>query len=533
MKTFLSVVTFIFALSTTSISLATDSFQEEVNRPSITKAAAKIISGGLSLYCLSFFGNSTNSEEQSSYASTAGTQALYLGTIASSNLLMSGVGELLHAGYNAVCDYFYNINHRGSRYSKTKKTRPLAVQKNDDITWNRATNAVRSLTNLTCLTHAFYRYSVQFIRFMNIDINPFSLSNLDQCTSSPQFFCKPITTPIVMTLAATGILYNLYELYQLKYKKQLRQSDTPLMSMIESYSEIGAAATIKNNFSYTLIKEIYNIQGDLSKVVINLDAMDGLPSFLYQTLLLHGNAQLHVGAAQMLWNGLNYIKSRPTIEIIDENERIIDIPAAPPSTSQKGKHRHAKNSTPTLNNDDQAFYGGSSSSNKPWVKPQPRLQKSKTHGVPDPKKARSYKDNSITEEKNDVEELNQQRQEGLNLVNELRRFNVQTVSVIDQALAQVLKFTSGHIEHIDGSESRIVFNHFGRKVQIKFETPHGRYSSSYTGFKLKKVLGAIETAYLYGWNQQDIENYMDENKLVRLYKIPNFLMHVLWTRPEL
>ena len=164
--------------------------------------------------------------------------------------------------------------------------------------------------------------------------------------------------------------------------------------------------------------------------------------------------------------------------------------------------------------------------------------KKKTRNPADPSKMNPYK-NPVkeTQARNIVPATTAssptKREETLRTVNELRKFNAIKEKYINTLLSETCHLLNGAINHIDGNEFAIVFYRGLQKISIKYETPHGTDNSNYQGYKLKRVLNAIETSHMYDWDEGSIREYMEKNDIDRFYLIPKKLLSILWTRPDM
>ncbi|MGN6670862.1 MAG: hypothetical protein ACTHJ4_04920, partial [Candidatus Nucleicultricaceae bacterium] len=232
---------------------------------------------------------------------------------------------------------------------------------------------------------------------------------------------------------------------------------------------------------------------------------------------------------QMGVNAIDLFRARATITKVDLDDDNLNIPAAAPQASlRRLKSKHTKITPAAItSNDTYSYYGGDPSTTPQRYKPEPVRIKEKRHGTP----WASNIDEHRPEEPEIYNLEGSPQYLALQQINECRRYNTVKKAYIDTLLKDTCKFVDGCIESSDANGRYIVLIKGDRAVKIFYEEPHGKSSSDYTGYKLKRVLNAMETAYAYRWTEEGVRAYLTSIGQDTFYTIPKQMLHILWA-PE-
>jgi hypothetical protein len=366
-------------------------------------------------------------------------------------------------------------------------------------------------------------------------LNPL-LFNVDNCEYNSFGRCHPIFITGSTCLGLASAAYNFFELYQSFKQRELRQGDRPFMGAMAGWSEIILGSRVFQFYpARQIITGMDPTTGKIHKIILG----SAFGEYLHDFLVFHGEYQLFSYTFQMLKNIKNLVRGNPSVLIESVTpQEILAIQNSPKPLSNK-REKKLKQYTSTDNKTTYSIQNVTETtlpteSQTVVIRKEPKL---KRRGIPDISKSTKAPTYERTSSKVDNELINSNndilRIEALNSINELRRFNAVKKKYINALLSDTCKFVDGSIHHIDGSESAIVLHRELQRVSVKYERPHGADNGVYKGYKLKRVLNAIETAYMYDWDEQSILNYMNNYGIKRIYQVPNNLLYILWTRPDL
>jgi hypothetical protein len=460
--------------------------------------------------------------ESTEMASSLKIYTSNIGFFVSCKFFCDGLYDLTEIAYKRFCNGPVPSKEGGKKQTKEAKRAFLAHQKETDLTWNKISIGIHSGLNILSSSMLLYRYYNAFIAFGHLGINPFSTELMEGCRSFPSL-CRPIVTSL-MALTQGGILfYNAQEFLKSWKSKNLRQSDVPILGLILGWNEIGLGGMIFQYCSYTKITQSIRYL-----TVEEEGSLDTFSWLFHQGFIKHGNTQMYANLLQMLWNMGAYFYKKPNILIEDipvkKNKEKVKNQFLPTKirTQFEKKILENQNLQNILIKDEQIEH----------------KKKIKTHGVEDLSRAKKFLFLEKEEERTQKEQkinLEQEkiRQRGLSTVNNYRRFNARSKTEINALLNDVCKFVNGELKSIDGSEWAIVFEYGEKRISIKYEIPHGNDSAVFKGYKLQAVLGAMETAFLYGSSEEGLEKYMFDHGLDRLYRVPEFLLYTLCERAKL
>ncbi|MBA3813568.1 MAG: hypothetical protein H0X26_03625 [Alphaproteobacteria bacterium] len=94
------------------------------------------------------------------------------------------------------------------------------------------------------------------------------------------------------------------------------------------------------------------------------------------------------------------------------------------------------------------------------------------------------------------------------------------------------KFVKGTVKE-DGNKVTISWVRGERERSVLFEMTHNQKNekaSVFKGYKLKRVLDALEQTYLDGWDKENIIAHL--NGRFKLYNLSYDCLKILWTSPQ-
>lgn len=539
-----------------------DDINDNYYRPSFRSACNKILSGGL---CYIVFENSYNYSAENE--SIPGQALSEVGLSVGYQMLVEGTFEFLHWGYHKFRNHCYRTYNfmdlsRQQRQS-SDDIRPPKIHKNHEFCWNKTVNLTRSLTN------SIFSVNSMVLALINenalIRSGNFLKFSFDDCSHEATLLgCYPIMIHGFTCLALASVAYNAKEFYDSCTQTEIRQGDRPFMGAISGYAKMIAGGQV---FAFYPPRQIYTLLDTATGKTFNVTIGSPLGEYIHDTLVFYGAYQLFSNGFQMLTNSRNLImgnakvliesiSSKDTVQnsALGTNPSAFSLPETPKQNPRRNRSREER-SMPT-----HSPQGGKTAVVVPQTPPEFTEQtqqkeekreskkgKIKTKGTPNLFKgsAPSRNKNPKSLHQGAREDIpngegaslsqmnNPARQEMLTLINDLRKFNAVKETRIEDLLSQTRKFLQGSIHNIDGSERAIVFYRGDQRISIKFEGPHGTDGSVYQGWKLKRVLNAIETAYMYNWDEESIRKYMTDHSITRFYQVPVHLSSILWTRPHI
>lgn len=522
--------------------------QDDMSSTSTTltlrKAAAKITLGAASLFAWGTvdFGD----PQERSYLNT-GCSVLWRN--ASAGLITQGVCELCHLAYNWYYDKIMQPPLGRKGYGKKNTTfSPLTFSQGESYldqreeTWNRGTVKLHNVANASLTAFNLYRYSRQFLNFIEEGINPFSLSFPSSITcTAGKFLCAPLTTSVAMTLLSGLLVYQIKEILNGSRIAAKKQRDIPLMGMLSGLFEASLGHFLYQKYSdvdfvMVLTPEEHlvffqKLQEDIQHN--KLDAyMHPIPRVGYKLLLLHGNSQIFWNGLQTFYNAIKYVKNtfeKPhRIEIKPIKHKVTQT-STPQllATSQEGGKQEEKTSGSELD-----FSVGSQ---KRRTAIEPKKAKTKTRGTPShnmenlPSKGKKQHDSeqSLSQPIDTARE--KEREEALTRIQELRKEYPIKVATINEEMQKVCKFLKGTLEAAGHRTKKLSWDLGSNHVSISYEEPH-RPSTEYKGNKRDRVLSVLEIGYISGLDLGEIEKYTQKYNLQSLLRLDKFFIYTLGHR---
>lgn len=166
----------------------------------------------------------------------------------------------------------------------------------------------------------------------------------------------------------------------------------------------------------------------------------------------------------------------------------------------------------------------------------PKNQKNKRRGVPNQNKTpvtfpKHHPSNTLISS-DFINERNQTRKAKLAEIQEMRLSNSVPKGNIESLYTKAAKFSEGIIKE-NGNKITISWMRGLKSRSVTFELTHkqrNEKASIVKGYKLTKVLDAVEQIYLDGWDKKNILSHL--NGRFKLYNLPYELFKVLWLEQE-
>lgn len=516
MKKYLYSVLILFIF--TSPGISSDEYLEGgYYRPSLKSACNQVVAGFV-LHTISGYGM-TYYENNNAFGQYLVGLCRGIGL----QLMVDGFFEFLHWTYHSTLNDFYGMSH-GSRQSSNRglvshfinevDERPVSMQLQHELYWNKTVNITRALTSLP--------FAVNCIAL--------SLKNRAVLTNNFIFSRESLLCCEIVSTA-----YNLAELYQAYNQKGLRPGDIPSMGAISGLCKL---ASVPQVFSFYPCGSNW---GPYTKFGLELFGNYQLYSFFPRAMnniriLLRGKATVSIETVQP---NICLKKAKPTSEqkISAEKSQIQSMPYK--KRYIKKEKNLSREDVQTTSEENvyisdhlERSYFQSSQEVDEYLKPKEKI---KTRGISNPPKNLEdspKKSTSLMIGGPDPTHNNEDKRKNiLGQVNELQKRSSVKEKQINILLNKTCQFIEGETQSIDGSEFAIVFQRGNKRISIKYETCHP--DNVYDGFKLKRVLNAMETALMYNWDEQSIRQYMENHSITRFYRIPQNLLHVLWSRPDI
>ncbi len=531
------VIAFIFFINA-SASCEEKYRNDHYYRPSLTSACQKIVLGGMSYVV---FETSYKSFENQNIL---GHAACDLGLSVGYKMILDGTFELLHWGYHRFQNQRYRTDNLKKLTLHKKRSsediRPLKIQYQDEFTWNKTINITRSLTSLPFVLNFLAQSLKNEYLFMKYgsSLEQFIIDNPSvELTFAGH---HPILLHSFTCLNILSVAYNLHELYKSYKQEEIQQGDRPFMGVMSGLSKIFAGPQV---FDYYPARQILTLLDPATSQIYTVTTGSAFGEYIHDTLVFYGTYQFCSNSFEMVKNAKNFILGQTNILIEDMQPSISSTSLQTPQRKTTRTNRLPRKSRQKLPPPSEEGYHtypleitplGQTPSDNPKLK-----TKKKTRNPADPSKINLYKNPVKETQAPDIVNLAARgvnptkRKETLHTVNELRKFNAVKETYINALLSETCHLLNGTINRIDGNEFAIVFYRGLQKISIKYEAPHGTDNSNYQGYKLKRVLNAIETSHMYDWDEGSIHKYMKKNSIDRFYQIPNNLLHILWTRPDM
>lgn len=402
------------------------------------------------------------------------------------------------------------------------------------------------------VTHGLHVYTANLDNLIRDGVNPFAFSfpaHIDYCSLSGSILCRPITTPAFLILYTMTLVYNFRELSFAKDPALfIERGSIPFFTYFNGYNTIGFSAALAR----TIGIDPYKIERmkQVSKVLKNPLFYDNyVKNFSSFDLLLcygvrnYGNYLLAESLVLTGKNLVDYFKSRPYFEVVEETphcpkrkrreeegdgENIRGQKGKGKKKEKKVKLQKQSSPEPDINSSigDGESYKNSGGGNEDYRRKQSPPKKRKTRGIPDPRKnqgdKRSESPPSSTPPKMSPYKENL-RQQGLEAVQALREKYPVNVRDINQIINKLKTFLGAREQPIDGSEYRLIWTLNGRNYALPYEVPHGRDHSVYRDNRLDRILNSLEVGFLFGMEENQVNDYIKENKRYNLLRFPRFV----------
>tara|TARA_A100000171_G_C2139501_1_gene153592 strand:+ start:4471 stop:6105 length:1635 start_codon:yes stop_codon:yes gene_type:complete len=543
-KNYSSFLFFILLFFSVEGLLSSSDLQDNIDyNPSARTAIAKIVTGST----LCFLGNMGHDslEYDDSIHSILLSLSSETSLTVGANLLFAGTYDILQWGYNEWKKGLFRKDNHKILTRKQKKSaedlRPKRIKKRDNFYWNKGTNIVLSLSNTVFTGVAFLSHMENSYGMFLSGINILSPTVEELQIGSENITYCPLVDSGITFLSAWAFIHSTKELYSSLKQTDIRQGDTPLMGLFSGWGLIYTMSKILKYYPSFYQEVTLNYDGTIYKSEM---VRNPLSYFLVDPFIFYGQNQIIKNFYQVAVNTLTIFKGRASVS----SESFVQHEMGPQTSVQERPLEEKilpQEEEVIVSSMEYSFF---QEEKKSVFQETPKRDKKKKRGTADPSKMQEYKkreflkletaeDSEATESLSDegqgVSEKELQRHEALERVKDLGRYNSVKRKHIESLLKQACTFLSGNISSLQGSEYALVFHRGTQKISIKFEKPHGVQSTAYTGFKLKRVLSALETAYMYDWDEESVLSYMEQNSINKFYSIPRNLIYILWTRPSL
>ena len=464
-------------------------------------------------------------------------------------LIMNGIYDLAHWGYHKYMSIVW-----GSSAKKGRKTRqPTVIQQKEveqrvSHSWNRISTGCQ--IGISLINSAFGAY------YFGQTTSQIILGNLE--TSSYLW----LTHPIIFSASCAALYHSAKSAKTYLRNKDIVDYEPPVLSIISGLGQGIAGSYITNTYgaSYTTIgaseaKDCLRLGFTPTRYIDSRSFDD--PSNLIQSGFFGQNGYwqcvradgsfvcTHTGELLTFCSESKVLQALKQIAInaVDSfRARAIvqtSLEEATPRTYEsetpiiKGNTRTSRpltsNASWTGNN---SYYGSGNSGLPKRYIPPAHKDKIKTRGTP-------WKHDDTEEHRDNQEHIDLQsynlegsvHYQALQQINQCRRFNTVKKAYIDTLLSKTCKFVNGYLENDPATGKNIVLTKNDRTVRIFYEEPHGKSSCDYTGYKLKRVLNAMETAYAYRWTEDGIRAYLAKVGRDAFYTVPQNMLAALWA-PE-
>lgn len=561
-KILLSSVVFLASIQANA---SRDEFEPVFKRPSpAIHSLTKVAAGAFSL----FAGDYLWTEETTLSPQRLGAEGFMM---LGHTLVIDGVIGLCHWGYDRYMQYFHQNSHKKvftSRTQYTQQARTEKEERTDDLRWNKIQTIGQSLSNV-------FSNAVATRIFLSVSYTMLTLdaSTLyDDLGTAPYLTAaKIILPPLGGAVSASLTAYHARRTYKAYYAKEYIPGEPPLLTLLSSINQSTTASYIKESFGLTnaiyrtidpsycpktpgTIIEYWGPNLKTLTPQLNQQLIP-LVDYYYHCLVpvrgtiaatnfgelvgFHGEFKALSSLLQMFRNGFEGIAIRPQIAV---KEVLLS-----PSSRGKKPTRPYKNLREIRSNRSMTIGSSPSSSNSHFITEGPREttsprpyalskpEKQKRRGIPNLGTGYTNATSDHIQNDPEIHDENPKRTQGLAAVADYRNFNSVKIKHINTLLREACNFVQGETKPVKGQGSwhALIFNHGSQRIKIKYEVPHSTDNGVYKGFKLKRVLNTIETAYMYGWNETGIRAYLDTHGMSSFYTVPNHLIHILWRAPDL
>ncbi|AIL12714.1 hypothetical protein IM40_02950 [Candidatus Paracaedimonas acanthamoebae] len=366
---------------------------------------------------------------------------------------------------------------------------------------------------------------------------------------------EPLNTAFVASMYVAGLIYNLNELRHTYTTGQAR-SDIPVLGILDGMCEVTAANKL---FHYWRGPGLEIMPGFF--LPIYHQSLTSTQWAIYRFLQMHGDAQAINGVFQIFSNIISgsqaYLKRNSQII-----ERLLQQPATPQSHQAGAPQGHqpllAHLPQPAqLLQVPQPHHAAAPQIQQPpaavvaplpvaHMVPQPAPQqplatRRPRHQTPHHAAAPLHPQLPAPAPQPTPKDL--ERQEALTRIQAYRQATTIKESEINKEIQGLIKILTNdslkrkaslkNLKH--GKRAIVIDFGNGKSFRIVFEPPHAQNnaaSDEYKGYGKTRVLDALQVGHLYGWDEDKILKFMDDNNITRFYNIPLFLLHILWDRGE-
>ena len=226
MKIYLHCLTsFIFFINA-SASTEEKCRNDHYYHPSLMSACQKIVLGGMSYVVFE------NSYKRFENQNILGHAACDLGLAVGYKMILDGTFEFLHWGYHRFQNHRYRTDNLKKLPLRQKRgsedIRPSRIQHQDEFTWNKTTNIIRSLTNLPFVLN-FLALSLKNEYLCMSYGNSLEQFIIDNPSTELTFAAHhPILLHGFTCLNIFSVAYNVHELYKSYKQEEILQGDPPM-----------------------------------------------------------------------------------------------------------------------------------------------------------------------------------------------------------------------------------------------------------------------------------------------------------------
>ena len=392
---------------------------------------------------------------------------------------------------------------------KDPKKQEEFAQKRIEKSSSNARIMVRQALNLTNLSMKFL---VLYNGFQNGNFNDSDVRNHNL---------------IFMSLIGAGAANNLNEIIHCWRTGQDRKY-IPIFEIFDGICEIALGRYFFDSWATQNLELAPGIILPIARDLTNIE------SVIYRSLLAHGDCQALNGFFQIPLNALNYIRNLKNKKIVVEempsvnffNKRSLnrfDIAPSVINPPSSGLGSLKEENEESDQEREQTKFKEKLKTRKPGNNSAQKMD------IPN---KTQYKQNT---EAQDVNERD--RKLALNHLQTLRTKDTLKKREVNEELSKLFRLLPNTSLETAGHNKKAIILHFenGRKFKIVYEEPHQQRNADadeYKGYRKDRVLDALQVAYLYGWDEQKIRNFLSQNSIIHFYNLPEFLIHILWTRGQ-
>lgn len=365
-------------------------------------------------------------------------------------------------------------------------------------------------TSFVCTVYMSYNFLKSVMGMMEHGVNPFSPHPPENSSCQQDFLCKPLA---VSSISMAIVLTSWHHVRELSYfgdPSFLDRGDKPIATLCDSLAKLHAAMVV------------YSPKKSVADKYLQFFMMKYAGATGWKSIIL------------TFKNAIDFLAQYPRIEEWSNNTGI-EIPEQ--SSSQAERLVERREEMDHVRSPQSSFPQSSlkrKEENRPPVY-RPGIEESITEDPVSPakekKKTRPPEEIRFLKELRLVQEnvvempeiMSEVQMEHLRRIHELRETYPVKVSKIDDELTKAKKFLGARIENGHGSERRFVWPIGSKDFSLKFEVPHGRDSTNYSGNKLDRVLNMLELCYLVGSSKEAIKDYIERYDRWDLRRLKKFM----------